>query len=70
VTNTGQLARLRGRPFSGIRIAGRYPPEQAPNLIVGRPDGVKSVIACDVDRQRKARDADAGPPFSAIMAAS
>jgi hypothetical protein len=54
----------------GIRIAGRYPPEQAPDLIVGRPDGVKSVIACDVDRQRKARDADAGPPFSAIMAAS
>jgi threonine dehydrogenase-like Zn-dependent dehydrogenase len=26
-------------------IAGRYPPEQAPDLILGRPAGVKSVIA-------------------------
>ena len=26
-------------------IAGRYPPEQAPDLILGRPTGIKSVIA-------------------------
>jgi len=29
-------------------IAGRYPPEQAPELILGRPAGIKSVIAFDV----------------------
>jgi glucose 1-dehydrogenase len=29
-------------------IAGRYPPEQAPELILGRPGGIKSVIAFDV----------------------
>ena len=29
-------------------IAGRYPPEQAPDLIQGRPAGIKSVIAFDV----------------------
>jgi threonine dehydrogenase-like Zn-dependent dehydrogenase len=29
-------------------IAGRYPPEQAPDLILGRPTGIKSVIAFDV----------------------
>ena len=29
-------------------IAGRYPPEQAPDLILGRPAGIKSVIAFDV----------------------
>ncbi len=29
-------------------IAGRYPPEQAPELILGRPVGIKSVIAFDV----------------------
>ena len=28
-------------------IAGRYPPEQAPDLILGRPAGIKSVIAFD-----------------------
>jgi threonine dehydrogenase-like Zn-dependent dehydrogenase len=28
-------------------IAGRYPPEQAPDLIMGRPIGIKSVIAFD-----------------------
>ena len=28
-------------------IAGRYPPEQAPDLILGRPTGIKSVIAFD-----------------------
>ena len=28
-------------------IAGRYPPEQAPELILGRPAGIKSVIAFD-----------------------
>jgi glucose 1-dehydrogenase len=31
-------------------IAGRYPPEQAPDLILGRPAGIKSVIAFDVPR--------------------
>jgi threonine dehydrogenase-like Zn-dependent dehydrogenase len=31
-------------------IAGRYPPEQAPDLILGRPAGIKSVIAFDTDR--------------------
>ena len=29
-------------------IAGRYPPEQASDLILGRPTGIKSVIAFDV----------------------
>jgi threonine dehydrogenase-like Zn-dependent dehydrogenase len=29
-------------------IAGRYPPEQAPELILGRPTGIKTVIAFDV----------------------
>jgi glucose 1-dehydrogenase len=29
-------------------IAGRYPPEQAPDLILGRPAGIKSVIAFNV----------------------
>jgi hypothetical protein len=28
-------------------IAGRYPPEKAPELILGRPTGIKSVIAFD-----------------------
>jgi glucose 1-dehydrogenase len=28
-------------------IAGRYPPEQAPELILGRPTGIKTVIAFD-----------------------
>jgi glucose 1-dehydrogenase len=28
-------------------IAGRYPPDQAPDLILGRPAGIKSVIAFD-----------------------
>ncbi len=28
-------------------IAGRYPPEQAPDLILGRPTGIKTVIAFD-----------------------
>ena len=28
-------------------IAGRYPPEQAPDLILGRPAGLKSVITFD-----------------------
>ncbi len=31
-------------------IAGRFPPEQAPDLILGRPAGIKSVIAFDVAR--------------------
>ena len=31
-------------------IAGRYPPEQAADLILGRPAGIKSVIAFDVSR--------------------
>lgn len=29
-------------------IVGRYPPEQAPDLILGRPAGIKSVIAFDL----------------------
>ena len=29
-------------------IAGRYPPEQAPDLILGGPAGIKSVITFDV----------------------
>jgi threonine dehydrogenase-like Zn-dependent dehydrogenase len=29
-------------------IAGRYPPEQAPDLILGRPTGIKSVVAFDI----------------------
>jgi hypothetical protein len=28
-------------------IAGRYPPEQAPDLIQDRPTGIKTVIAFD-----------------------
>ena len=28
-------------------IAGRYPPEQAPDLILGLPTGIKSVITFD-----------------------
>jgi hypothetical protein len=28
-------------------IAARYPPEQAPDLILGRPAGIKSVITFD-----------------------
>ena len=31
----------------GTLIAGRYPPEQAPDLILGRPAGIKTVIAFD-----------------------
>jgi hypothetical protein len=45
VTNTGHLARSRWAAVFAVRIVGRYPPEQAPDLIVGRPDGIKSVIA-------------------------
>jgi threonine dehydrogenase-like Zn-dependent dehydrogenase len=29
-------------------IAGRYPPEHAPDLILGRPTGIKSVVAFDI----------------------
>jgi hypothetical protein len=39
-------------------IAGRYPPEQAPDLILGRPAGIKSVITFDAP----ARDAQIIPP--------
>jgi len=31
----------------GTLIAGRYPPHQAPDLILGRPTGIKSVITFD-----------------------
>jgi glucose 1-dehydrogenase len=31
-------------------IAGRYPPEQAPELILGRPTGIKTLIAFDASR--------------------
>jgi glucose 1-dehydrogenase len=43
------LDRFRRRWPTVVRtlIAGRYPPEQAPDLILGRPAGIKSVIAFD-----------------------
>jgi len=31
----------------GTLIAGRYPTEQAPDLVLGRPAGIKTVIAFD-----------------------
>jgi threonine dehydrogenase-like Zn-dependent dehydrogenase len=45
----GNLDRFRRRwPAAvGTLIAGRYPPEQAPDLILGRPAGIKTVIAFD-----------------------
>jgi glucose 1-dehydrogenase len=41
------LDRFRRRWPAVVRtlIAGRYPPEQAPDLILGRPAGIKTVIA-------------------------
>jgi glucose 1-dehydrogenase len=39
--------RRRWPAVVGTLIAGRYPPEQAPELILGRPAGIKSVIAFD-----------------------
>jgi threonine dehydrogenase-like Zn-dependent dehydrogenase len=39
--------RLRWPAVVRTLIAGRYPPEQAPDLILGRPTGIKSVIAFD-----------------------
>jgi glucose 1-dehydrogenase len=39
--------RRRWPAVVGALIAGRYPPEQAPDLILGRPAGIKSVIAFD-----------------------
>jgi glucose 1-dehydrogenase len=41
------LGRFRRRwpAVTAALIAGRYPPEQAPELILGRPAGIKSVIA-------------------------
>jgi glucose 1-dehydrogenase len=44
------LGRFRRRwpAVTATLIAGRYPPEQAPDLILGRPAGIKSVIAFDV----------------------
>jgi hypothetical protein len=43
------LGLFRQRWPAAVRalIAGRYPPEQAPDLILGRPAGIKSVIAFD-----------------------
>ena len=41
------LFRRRWPAVAGTLIAGRYPPEQAPDLILGRPGGIKSVIAFD-----------------------
>jgi threonine dehydrogenase-like Zn-dependent dehydrogenase len=43
------LDAFRRRWPAGVRtlIAGRYPPEQAPDLILGRPAGIKSVITFD-----------------------
>jgi glucose 1-dehydrogenase len=37
--------RRRWPAVTATLIAGRYPPEQAPELILGRPAGIKSVIA-------------------------
>jgi len=39
--------RRRWPTVVGTLIAGRYPPEQAPELILGRPTGIKTVIAFD-----------------------
>jgi len=39
--------RRRWPAVVGTLIADRYPPEQAPELILGRPMGIKSVIAFD-----------------------
>ena len=39
--------RLRWPAVVAALIAGRYPPEQAPDLILGRPTGIKTVIAFD-----------------------
>ena len=39
--------RLRWPAVVATLIAGRYPPEQAPDLILGRPAGIKTVIAFD-----------------------
>ena len=39
--------RLRWPAVVAALIAGRYPPEQAPDLILGRPAGIKTVIAFD-----------------------
>jgi glucose 1-dehydrogenase len=41
------LFRRRWPAVVGALIAGRYPPEQAPDLILGRPAGIKSVISFD-----------------------
>jgi glucose 1-dehydrogenase len=42
-----QLFRRQWPEVVRTLIAGRYPPEQAPDLILGRPTGIKSVIAFD-----------------------
>jgi Glucose dehydrogenase C-terminus len=39
--------RPRWPAVAATPIAGRYPPEQAPDLILGRPTGIKTVIAFD-----------------------
>jgi threonine dehydrogenase-like Zn-dependent dehydrogenase len=39
------IFRRRWPDITRTLIAGRYPPEQAPDLILGRPAGIKSVIA-------------------------
>ncbi|MGP7999648.1 MAG: hypothetical protein ACLPKI_20360 [Streptosporangiaceae bacterium] len=41
------LFRRRWPEVVSTLIAGRYPPEHAPDLILGRPAGIKSVIAFD-----------------------
>jgi glucose 1-dehydrogenase len=41
------LFRRRWPDVVATLIAGRYPPEQAPELILGRPTGIKTVIAFD-----------------------
>ena len=42
-----ELFRQRWPEAVQTLIAGRYPPEQAAELILGRPKGIKSVIAFD-----------------------
>jgi glucose 1-dehydrogenase len=40
--------RQRWPAVAGTLIAGHYPPEQAPDLIAGRPTGIKSVISFEL----------------------
>jgi threonine dehydrogenase-like Zn-dependent dehydrogenase len=48
-----QLFRQRWPAVVRTLIAGRYPPEQAPELILGRPAGIKSVITFEQEGQAR-----------------